>query len=171
MVMAALVFAGKKRTYPAPLYQFGETKSVLFLAGLCYVTGLFVNISRLFNDQTGGPGLPGLLLCAISGLGLMAVAAWLILYCLVRQIRIYREQVIMTTPSGKERAQSWQDLVRVEKPMLTRSSKLVFANGMSFSVQQSNRQYKPFMEFVKASMKGRQGRDLLRQAQKAMQGF
>ena len=83
---------------------------------------------------------------------------------------LFEDRAVEYSPFGDQSVIYWQDVVRVEKPMMKSAYVLTDRNGNTVSVSGDKKASAQFVEFAKEKVKNASGKDLLHQVEHRLNG-
>lgn len=171
MLAGSMVIVRRNPRKSDAKYVIEDSKTLMGLMALSVFLGYWLLILRLQDPSLGGEGWQGLALCAFLGTLLLALAAYMILYCFVKKTYVYEDRIEVVTPFGRRRSEEWNNILTITPNGMTKGARFTFADDYSFTLSGANKNYKDVMNFAKVRLKGREGKALIKEIEKNMSSF
>lgn len=168
--LAAFFRIGKCRPQKEGKFAVRETSMTIFMGVMLLAIAFFVGYMKLSDAAVAGTDeksyyfTAGLtLLCGLLG-------SFTILFGALRRVVVYENRVAAYSPFGVRKEIPWNQIVRVDKGIMSKSLRLTAADGRAISVSGKPEDYERFTAFAQKHITRATGELLLSQTESRLRG-
>ncbi len=165
ILAASVVLIARNQPSDKGLICLCETWMTAVMGGMLVLMGIVLCVTKLVDPSVAGEDRTSYL--AVAGLNVVCqgLGGFCLLFAFVKKVIAFDDHVLTISSFGKRREVLWKDIVKVEKPVLSRAVKLTDKNGGTFTVSGGTKAYARFAELAKQKIRPREGKALLDQVE------
>ena len=165
ILIAAAVLIARNQPSDKGLACLCETWMTAVLGGMLVLIGIAACIMKLIDPAVAGEEQDSYL--AVAGINVVCqgLGAFCLLFTFVKKVIAFDDHVLTISTFGKRREVLWKDIVKAEKPVLSRAVKLTDKSGNTVTVNGDAKAYAQFVDIAKQKIRPRQGKELLDQVE------
>lgn len=165
ILAAAAVLIARSQPEDKGLICLRETWMTTVLGAMLVLIGIAACVMKLVDPAVAGEDRNSYLSVAGINLVCQGLGAFCLLFALVKKVIAFDDHVLTISSFGKCREVLWKDIVKVEKPVMSRAVKLTDRSGGVVTVNGDAKAYARFVELAKGRIRPAQGKDLLNQVE------
>lgn len=170
LLAATIALILKRRCKDSGILCIRETWMTAVLGLMVVVLGFAMPVMKLVDPSLMGTGSTSVWYVIGFSLACHLMGDFVLLFSLVKCAVLYEDRAVEYGPFGDQSVIYWDDVVRVEKPMMKSAYVLRDRNGNTISVGGDKKASQQFVDFAKEKVKNASGKDLLHQVEHRLKG-
>lgn len=163
LALFTLGFALKKQIPKTAdeVVRLSETAMTALLGAMLLALGIALPLLKLWDPTAAGTDQGSYLFVAGMSVLCAATGCFAFLYTFVKKVIALPDGILCVTFWGRQTRIAWQDVDRLDTPLLSKSVKVCAKNGDCFTVNGAPKAYHTFLELAKQKLRPVQGKELL----------
>ncbi|MGM9588677.1 MAG: hypothetical protein ACI3V0_00680 [Faecousia sp.] len=170
MLVAAIALIVKKRCHDAAAICIRETWMTAVMGAMMIALGLFFPIAKLMDATLAGTEASSYWFVIGFGLLCHAMGDFTLLFSLVKCVALYEDRAVAYSALGRQTTIYWDDVVKVDKPLMRSTFVLTDCHGNSINVSGEGKAMKTFVAFAKPKVTSAGGANLVSQVEHRLSG-
>ncbi len=170
MLAVTIALIAKKRCHDPKAICIRETWMTAVMGIMMIALALFFPVAKLMDNSLAGTEATSYwfvvgfsILCHLMG-------DFTLLFSLVKCVALYEDRAVEYSFLGQQTTIYWEDVVKVDKPMMRSSFTLKDCHGNSISAGGDDKAQKTFVAFAKPKIKSAGGMNLVSQVEHRLNG-
>ena len=170
LLAAAIALIFKRRCRDTGILCIRETWMTAVLGLMLIVLGFAFPVLKLMDSTLAGTGDQSYWFVAGFAIVCHLMGDFVLLFTCIKCSVLFDDRAVEYSPFGDQSVIYWEDIVRVEKPLMKSAYLLTDRNGNTVSVSGDKKASAQFVEFAKEKVKNASGKDLLHQVEHRLNG-
>lgn len=170
LLIITVMIIVKKHCRDTGIVVIRETWMTAVLGAMLIVLGFAFPALKLMDSTIAGTESSSYWFTAGFGLLCHLMGDFALLFTCVKCVVLFEDRAVEYTYLGDQNVIRWEDIVRVEKPLMKSYYLLTDRNGHTLRAGGDSKATKTFIEFAKTKVKNASGTDLLHQVEHRLGG-
>ena len=170
LLAATIAFVIKRRCKNPGIICIRETWMTAVLGLMIIALGFAFPLLKIMDNTMAGTDRNSYWFVIGFSVVCHLMGDFTLLFTFLKCSVLFEDRVVEYSPFGGQNVIYWQDVVRVEKPMMKSAYVLTDRNGNTVSVSGDKKASAQFVDFAKEKVKNASGSDLLRQVEYRLNG-
>lgn len=147
-----------------------ETRMTAVMGVLLLAVAFLVGFAKLYDPATAGGDATSYYLAAALILACGLLGSFTVMFGLLKRVTVYDDRLCARSAFGVSRELPWTDIVRVDKPMMSKALKLTDKDGKVLTVSGGTEDFERFLTFAQERISHASGAALLQQTENRLRG-
>lgn len=170
LLAATVAMILKRRCKDTGMLCIRETWMTAVLGLMVIALGFALPVMKLVDPSLMGTESTNVWYVIGFGLACHLVGDFALLFTFVKCTVLYKDRAVEYGSFGDQHVIYWEDVVRVEKPMMKSAYVMTDRNGKTVTVSGDKKASQQFVDFAKEKVKNASGKDLLHQVEHRLNG-
>jgi hypothetical protein len=168
LLLGSGVFIARSQPGDKGLACLHETWMTAVMGVMLIALGFAICAMKWIDPTIAGEGTNSYWFVAGFNIVCQLLGIFALLFTWVKKVVAFDDTLLVISPFGAQKVISWNDVVKVEKPMTSRAVKLTDVRGSVVTVSGDAKPYARFLALAKKKVRPRQGQELLDQVEKRL---
>ncbi len=170
LLAATVVLIIKRRCRDAGIVCIRETWMTAVLGLMIIALGFAFPVLKIMDPSAVGTDSQSYWFVIGFGLVCHLMGDFALLFTCIKCTVLYEDRAVEYSPFGHQNVIYWEDIVRVEKPLMKSAYVMTDRNGNTVHVSGDKKASQKFIDFAREKVKNASGTDLLRQVEHRLNG-